>query len=637
MVSLRHLLTSRLGVKLIGASLILVVLLASLAMYSVARGRDALIEAVGNDTVFLAQTLSSVVDRTLYLKHHELWFAGSGDLAQRELAASNAAFDAMEDPEAYIDAVDAEWRSTPASETTASIDDVLQSNLSRELWNMLDTHYEAEHGVDIYLEVMITNRYGAVVAMSVRTSGYGQDGTSWWNGCLEAGSYFGPVEYEEDIGLYGMYISSRLLDSEGSFVGIIAGFINIVAVAEEAGFLMVKFETTEIFILTQDGRLIYSTSTFHMLEDMSGTDYYLKATEQSGYFLAERGERSRLFSYTHSTGYLNYDGRGWMVLVSQDEAEVLSPVADLTTNTLVVSVVVIGLAVASSYSLSMRISRPVRELAESARHFSKGDLDRRVDVRRADEIGQLASSFNEMAGELKSLYSDLEVKVEERTREVEAANEKLHILGSITRHDSLNQLSIIRGWMSMIEEGARDTKTLEHIRRVITASETLEDLLKFTGTYEKVGVTQPEWVDVKIALDSSLPGLDLRGAKVLNGLKGLSVLADPMFPKVLRNLAENSVKHGQRTARISFSYEERPDGLVIVAEDDGVGVPEARKAKLFDRVREPSGRVGYGLYLSRAILAITGVTIQETGTPGQGARFEVTVPEGKYRLERGTP
>ena len=138
----------------------------------------------------------------------------------------------------------------------------------------------------------------------------------------------------------------------------------------------------------------------------------------------------------------------------------------------------------------------------------------------------------------------------------------------------------------------------------------------------------------KLALDTNLPGLDLKGAEVVNGLSDLVVYADPMLPKVLRNLADNSVKHGKGTKKISYSYLELPDGLVITVEDDGGGIPMGQKERLFDRVRGKSGRVGYGLYLSRAILDITGITIKETGTPGVGARFEILVPKGKYRISR---
>ena len=60
-----------------------------------------------------------------------------------------------------------------------------------------------------------------------------------------------------------------------------------------------------------------------------------------------------------------------------------------------------------------------------------------------------------------------------------------------------------------------------------------------------------------------------------------------------------------------------------------MGIPEEFKEKIFRR--EYYRHTGFGLNLSREILDITGITITETGTPGEGARFEITVPRGKFR------
>jgi signal transduction histidine kinase len=113
--------------------------------------------------------------------------------------------------------------------------------------------------------------------------------------------------------------------------------------------------------------------------------------------------------------------------------------------------------------------------------------------------------------------------------------------------------------------------------------------------------------------------------------KDLEVYADPMFLKVFFNLIDNAVRHGGRTAiTLRFSSQENGGGLVIVCEDDGVGIGMEDKQHLFE---QGFGKhTGLGLFLSREILSITGITIQENGTPGKGARFEISVPKGAYRF-----
>ena len=81
---------------------------------------------------------------------------------------------------------------------------------------------------------------------------------------------------------------------------------------------------------------------------------------------------------------------------------------------------------------------------------------------------------------------------------------------------------------------------------------------------------------------------------------------------------------------IRVSSQESDASLTIICEDDGVGISAEDKKKLF--TRGFGKNTGLGLFLSREILAITGITITEAGTPGKGARFEITVPKGAYRF-----
>ncbi len=117
--------------------------------------------------------------------------------------------------------------------------------------------------------------------------------------------------------------------------------------------------------------------------------------------------------------------------------------------------------------------------------------------------------------------------------------------------------------------------------------------------------------------------------RLSNGLKGVEVLADALLPKVLYNLAENALRHGQKLTVIEATSEERGAGLAIVIQDDGIGVPDAEKELIFERGFGKN--TGLGLYLAREILSITGMTVKECGREGHGARFEIMVPEGWHR------
>ncbi|GEM_PF-2320944 len=627
---------ARLSTKFVAASLAMSVLFVSLAVYSVDASRRTLEDAVGNESIDLAGQFALSVDRGVYTKLHEIAVIALGRAIINDLNTSNTVFDAMADPEEYIDTVDSEWTSVPMDEVTPFMEGIIDCNLSLDLMARLKTHYITEHGIDMYGEIVVTNKYGAVVAMTRRTTDYRQSDEAWWQTARDQVHHVGDIEYDLSADMYGLPVCHSVFDYDGQFAGVVRAFVGVVEIVMETQFEAKNYESTEVKIISADSHMIYSSIAYSMFDDVSQTPYVQSLEGDSGYFTSVEGERNRLYAYSTFPGYLEYPGQAWLVIMSHDSEEVLMPVTVLGSRIMVVSFVLLFLFLAFTFSLSSSITRPVLRLKKATANMARGRLEERVDIRTRDELGELGRAFNDMAADLQDMYEDLEAKVAGRTKEVAAANEKLRILGSITRHDSLNQLSILRGWLSMVEENSKDPKMLEHIRKVVLASETLEEQLKFTGEYEKVGVTNPEWVDLKLALDSSLPGLDLKGAKVVNGLRGLVVYADPMFPKVLRNLADNAVKHGKATKTISYNYQELQDGLVITVEDDGGGIPAEMKEKLFDRVRGESGRVGYGLYLSRAILAITGIMIKETGTAGAGARFEIMVPRGKYRLSRSS-
>jgi signal transduction histidine kinase len=70
----------------------------------------------------------------------------------------------------------------------------------------------------------------------------------------------------------------------------------------------------------------------------------------------------------------------------------------------------------------------------------------------------------------------------------------------------------------------------------------------------------------------------------------------------------------------------------MIYEDDGIGVQETDKDRIFEKGFGKN--TGLGLFLSREILSITGLAMRETGISGKGARFEILVPNGKYRFTR---
>jgi signal transduction histidine kinase len=209
------------------------------------------------------------------------------------------------------------------------------------------------------------------------------------------------------------------------------------------------------------------------------------------------------------------------------------------------------------------------------------------------------------------------------------ANNKLNMLSSITRHDILNMIMVIRGYLELSENLVDDPKLREYMEIENNAVDTIQRQIEFTRYYQDIGVEEPKWQDAGEIVDGVAEQLDLRGITFDNSLKGVEIFADPLIEKVFYNLIENSIRHGEHVTSIDFSYSEKDDETVISYRDNGVGISEEDKKKLF---RKGFGKhTGLGLFLSREILSITGITIQETGEQGKGVNFEITVPKVDYR------
>ncbi len=207
---------------------------------------------------------------------------------------------------------------------------------------------------------------------------------------------------------------------------------------------------------------------------------------------------------------------------------------------------------------------------------------------------------------------------------------KLNMLSSITRHDILNQVTGLRTFLELSREDLKGTRYEEFIEKEDQAAEAIQRQIEFTRYYQDIGVNAPDWQDVETAIREASSQLCLETIDLQVAVGGTEVFADPLIVKVFFNLMENSLRHGGGVTRLSFFSRETKAGLVITYRDDGAGISAEDKEKLF---RKGFGKhTGLGLFLSREILAITGIAITENGEPGKGVQFEITVPEGAYRF-----
>jgi len=247
---------------------------------------------------------------------------------------------------------------------------------------------------------------------------------------------------------------------------------------------------------------------------------------------------------------------------------------------------------------------------------------------------QNAAPVRNAAGAIVA-YQGICHDITERKRAEEAlrqAHRKLSLLSGITRHDITNQLTTLAGYIKLLERKIPDATYAGDFARIRAISGQIATLIQFTREYEEIGVHAPAWQDARALADAACQAAESGTVAWANDLPGgLMIFADPLIAKVFSNLVDNALRHGKTISRLRFFCPDTDNNRVIVCEDDGVGVA----ADIKERIFEPGfgKNTGFGLALTREILDITGIAIRETGTPGSGARFEIIVPAGQFRVQ----
>jgi signal transduction histidine kinase len=233
----------------------------------------------------------------------------------------------------------------------------------------------------------------------------------------------------------------------------------------------------------------------------------------------------------------------------------------------------------------------------------------------------------------KQLFYSIVHDITDRRQAEEAlrmANRKLILLESTTRHDISNQLMAIGGYLDLLHEEVTDPVLDPYFTLIDNARSRISNIVQFSKVYGQIGVDAPVWQDCRRIVDAATTDSRPDKARVSNDLPaGGEVFADPLIVTVFFNLIDNALRHGEKTKTIRFSLEKCDGNRVIVCEDDGIGIPSGEKEQIFG---QGCGKnTGLGLFLAREILAITGITIQENGIPGRGARFEIVLPGAMWR------
>lgn len=217
-------------------------------------------------------------------------------------------------------------------------------------------------------------------------------------------------------------------------------------------------------------------------------------------------------------------------------------------------------------------------------------------------------------------------EIEREQVKLHVANEKLKVVGSLTRHDVKNQNSAIKAHVYLLKKLVGANPALrQHLEGIESAVNQSERIFEFSRMYEQIGAEEPSRVDVGESFAEAIK-LQSESSKLsfANDCKGLQVMADSMLRQLFYNLIDNSLKHGQKVTQVKLRYQRNKDAIKIIYEDNGAGIAKENKNRIFSGFT--TGGSGLGLKLVKKMIEAYGWSIEENGVPEKGARFEIAIP-----------
>lgn len=238
-----------------------------------------------------------------------------------------------------------------------------------------------------------------------------------------------------------------------------------------------------------------------------------------------------------------------------------------------------------------------------------------------EEIQQKEAELRQNFEELRTIQSSLDL-----------ARKKLNLLNTLTFQDIQSTLFSLSGYISLTKEMVTGDTELSYLEKSTLQMQKIERVLNIAKLYQNMGIRPPQWQGAMEMYVFAVSHLNLSSYERDIHLEGLEIFADPLLEDAFFYLLENISAHSEHATRYSLDYTELDNSVSLVLQDNGIGVEDEKKEMIFERSTSSSG--GIGLFLVREILSITDITIRENGDAGRGARFEITIPKGVYRITR---
>ena len=357
----------------------------------------------------LAQETLDKIDRKIYTRIEAIQVYFEEQLIKDIISDSNEEFNKLDDKQLFINDNEKAWSNLSKESITPFMQDLIDSKLSKKL-RLIISSFRKKLDYDVFGEIFVTNKFGANIALSRKTSDYYQADEYWWQATKKDGLYIDNIQYDNSSNIYSIPISIRIDNELGEFLGIAKAVINIFEIFRivedvESG---INYPNSGLNLFSGNGKLIYKTGEFQIYKnsiDEFNYNYadFINSINKKTYLNFNQTDdvNEKLYAHAHSKGYGDFNGLGWFLVSENIKNELFAPVAQLRHVLLIVSFVVALFAILLGLFVSRSIARPINILKDVTAKISKGSLDTKIKINSSNEIRDLADSFNRMIVDLK--------------------------------------------------------------------------------------------------------------------------------------------------------------------------------------------------------------------------------------------
>ena len=296
------------------------------------------------------------------------------------------------------------------------------------------------------------------------------------------------------------------------------------------------------------------------------------------------------------------------------------------------------------WALLRKITRPLRELRDSAEAVGRGDFSRRVEVHSADEYGELAAVFNNMVENLTTSRAEVEQTLQtlKTTQAQLVQTEKLSAIGEFVAgvtHELNNPLTGVIGFSEMLQESGISDRQRTFVSRIIGSAERCHKIVQNLLSFSRRKPPERKPVSINELIEKTIEivkyEFELHNIEIITKLSTdvRSAMIDPdqiqqVFLNILTN-ARQAIQESGRSGRIYVTTEMESGIALIRFRDNGVGIPVEHLKKVFNPffTTKPVGQgTGLGLSLSYGIIREHQGTITAQSQTGEGATILIQLP-----------